>query len=48
MTSRLIQTRQKVEHFKEYFSAVGGKSPHCPLLEAVKDIKCKRLGEATH
>ena len=37
-----MQTRQKVEQIKAYFSAV--KDPHNPLLEAVKDTKGCRLG----
>ena len=33
----LVQTRQKVEQVKAYFSAVG--NPHNPLHQAVKDTK---------
>ena len=36
-----MQTRQKVEQVKAYFSAV--ENPHNPLHEAVKDIKGCRL-----
>ena len=32
-----MQTRQKVEQVKAYFSAV--EKPHNPLYEAVKDTK---------
>ena len=46
MTSRLAKTRQKVEHFNEYFSAAGGKSHYYLLHEAAKVTK--RLVEATH
>ena len=37
-----MQTRQKVEQVKAYFSAV--ENPHSPLQEAVKDTKGCRLG----
>ena len=37
-----MQTRQKVEQVKAYFSAV--KNPHNPLHETVKDTKGCRLG----
>ena len=37
-----LQTTQKVEQVKAYFSAVG--NPHNPLHEAVKDTKGCRLG----
>ena len=37
-----MQTRQKVEQVKAYFSAV--KNPLNPLYEAVKDTKGCRLG----
>ena len=37
-----LQTRQKVEQVKAYFSAIG--NPHNPLHEAVKDTKGCRLG----
>ena len=37
-----MQTRQKVEQVKSYFSAV--KNPHNQLHEAVKDTKGCRLG----
>ena len=37
-----MQTRQKVEQVKAYFSAV--ENPHNPLYEAVKDTKGCRLG----
>ena len=37
-----MQTRQKVEQIKAYFSAV--KNPHNPLHETVKDTKGCRLG----
>ena len=37
-----MQTRQKVEQVKAYFSAV--ENPHNPLHEAVKDTKGCRLG----
>ena len=33
-----------MEHFKEYFSAIGGKSPYHPLHEDVKDTKREELG----
>ena len=39
---RSLQTRQKVEQVKAYFSAV--ENPHNPLHEAVKDTKGSRLG----
>ena len=38
-----MQTRQKVEQVKAYFSAIG--NPHNPLHEAVKDTKGCRLGQ---
>ena len=44
MTSRLLHTRRKVEHFKEYYSTAGGKTPYYPLHEAVKDTKHRRFG----
>ena len=37
-----LQTTQKVEQVKAYYSAVG--NPHNPLHEAVKDTKGCRLG----
>ena len=37
-----VQTRQKVEQAKAYFSAV--ENPYNPLHEAVKDTKGCRLG----
>ena len=37
-----LQTTQKVEQVKAYYSAVG--NPHNPLHEAVKDTKRCRLG----
>ena len=37
-----MQTRQKVEQVKTYFSAVG--NPHNPLHQTVKDTKGCRLG----
>ena len=37
-----MQTRQKVEQVKAYFSAV--EIPHNPVHEAVKDTKGCRLG----
>ena len=37
-----MQTRQKAEQVKAYFSAV--ENPHYPLHEAVKDTKGCRLG----
>ena len=37
-----MQTRQKVEQVKAYFSAV--ENPHNPLHEAVKDTKGCKLG----
>ena len=37
-----MQTRQKVEQVKAYFSAV--ENPHNPLHESVKDTKGCRLG----
>ena len=37
-----MQTRQKVQQVKGYFSAVG--NPHNPLHQAVKDPKGCRLG----
>ena len=39
-----IQTRQKMEQVKAYFSAV--ENPNNPLHEAVKDTKGCRLGRA--
>ena len=39
-----MQTRQKVEQVKAYFSAV--KNPLNPLYEAVKDTKGCRLGSS--
>ena len=37
-----LQTTQKIEQVKEYFSAVG--NPHNPIHETVKDTKGCRLG----
>ena len=37
-----MQTRQKAEQFKEYFSAI--KTPNNPLHKAMKDTKGSRLG----
>ena len=41
-----IQTRQKVEQVKAYFSAV--RNPRNPLHEAVKDTKGCRLGRGKY
>ena len=38
-----LQTTQKVEQVKAYFSAVG--NPHNPLHEAVRDTKGCKLGQ---
>ena len=39
-----VQTRQKVEQVKAYFSAI--KTPHNPLHEAMKDTKGCRQGKS--
>ena len=40
----LMQTKQKLEQVKAYFSAV--ENPHNPFHKAVKDTKRCRLGQA--